>query len=125
MVPAIRTSLAAALTVLLAAGAASAQSGPSLPTMPLPPSAADPAPKEAAAARKARPAPARKRAEADDPSSPAEGSRKAAPRKSNAASVDRPSRYVPEEFDRDGTAEGGRARPFMSESGRPGMGMRF
>ncbi|TDR93569.1 hypothetical protein [Enterovirga rhinocerotis] len=94
-------------------GTAAAQNTAPLSSMPMPPSASDPAPK--ATKSKAR-KPARKRSE-NQGAPAASGS---------SASFDRPNRYVPEEFDREGrSGPTGGAAPMMSPSGRPGMGMRF
>lgn len=100
------------------------QTGPTLSTMPPPPSAADPKPKEGGRSA-ARPAPRAK-------AKPAEASSLAVPATARvrrteppAETASRPKRFVPEEFDRDGSDDGNRAKPFMSQSGRPGMGMRF
>lgn len=111
MVRRSREALGALSAILVVGwmGAAAAQNAAPLPSMPMPPSASEPAPK--AKAKK----PARKRAA--DQGAVSSGS---------AASFDRPNRFVPEEFDREGRrgATGG-AAPMMSPSGRPGMGMRF
>lgn len=109
------TGALGALSAVLVAGwigGAAAQNAAPLPSMPMPPSASEPAPKAKAKAKK----PARKRAD-DQGAGAASGS---------AASFDRPNRFVPAEFDREGRggATGG-AAPMMSPSGRPGMGMRF
>ncbi|WP_375460759.1 hypothetical protein [uncultured Enterovirga sp.] len=115
----------AATAGLLLAGTAYGQSAAPLSTMPMPPSASEPAPKET----KKKPAsdrPARKRA---TERSTEQGEPTTAQRRSNAASsgatADRPRRLVPEEYDRSGSEEGSRAKPFVTEGGRPGMGMRF
>ena len=120
-------SALAAVFLLTSAWSASAQSSPPLPSMPLPPSASDPAPKDSKKAQPRKAQPSRSKATNEDGSAV-----EAAPRRrsSNAAqgsgsSYERPTRFVPEEFDRGAEEQGSRARPFMSETGRPGMGMRF
>lgn len=115
-----------ATAVLLLAGPALAQSSAPIPSMPMPPSMSDPAPKETGKA-KAQPRKAQKRTSESDglavPESPARG------RKANAAAsagdgYQRPQRYVPEEFDR-GSPNEPRAKPIMTDGGRPGVGMKF
>ena len=113
---------AATAAALLLAAPALAQSAPPLPSMPMPPSASEPAPKEARKAQPKKATQARKRADESG------GTGESAARGNAAASSStqqRPSRFVPEEFDQGGSDGGSRAKPFMSESGRPGMGMRF
>ena len=116
-----------ALTVALAAGlvgAAQAQSGPTLPKMPMPPSFNDPKPTDGAKPAARKPATARKASEGEGQAAVARPRRTEAAGSGSAATPERPTRYVPEEFDRGGSGDG-RAKPFVSESGRPGMGMRF
>ena len=45
-------------------------------------------------------------------------------RRGSAAATERPRKFVPEEFDTEGSSGGG-PRPFMSPSGRAGVGMQF
>ena len=123
--------LAAATWVGLALPAF-AQSSPPLPSMPLPPSASDPAPSETAKPKARKPATRPRRStDAAAPDAPAGSAAKPStrPRKSGSAAAsqtyDRPSRFVPEEFDRGGGGDPSRAKPFVSETGRPGVGMRF
>ena len=117
-----RLYAAAAAALLLAAAPALAQSAPPLASMPMPPSARDPAPKETKKAQPRKTGQSRARTE-DDPTSGEPAARRAPT--TAASGTQKPSRYVPEEFDRGGAQEGSRAKPYMSESGRPGMGMRF
>lgn len=122
----LRTLALASAAGLLLAGSAYGQSTAPLSTMPMPPSASDPAPKETAKKKPTTERPARKRASerSTDGTEPA-----TAPvqRRSNAASTgtttDRTRRIVPQEYE--SSEEGSRAKPFVTESGRPGMGMRF
>lgn len=117
----LRLFALAATAGSLLAGAAAGQSAPPLATMPMPPSASDPAPRETAKKKPTAERPARKRAAEGQDGAPA-----TTQRRSNAATTntttDRP-RLVPEEYGRG--EEGARAKPFVTESGRPGMGMRF
>lgn len=109
---------------------AAAQSGPPLPKMPLPPSASDPAPVD-----KAKPGTRKPKRETKAPA--VTGDTPAAkpaprPRRSSEASTpsgsktyERPTRYVPDEFDRGSDDGGPRAKPFVTDTGRAGMGMKF
>jgi hypothetical protein len=97
--------------------------------MPMPPSASDPLPKEGAKRKPAADKPAaaaKSRPQATGEGGDAAGRTSA--RRSGAAApaqnFERPKRYVPAEFDQGGEP-GSRAKPFVSETGRPGMGMRF
>lgn len=90
--------------------------------MPMPPSASDPAPKESATkARKQTRGDSKARKAATGEQASASGATRS---RGDSGAVQRPQRYVPEEFDR-GTDSSPRVKPFMSESGRAGMGMRF
>jgi hypothetical protein len=122
--------LAAAAALL--AGPVLAQTGPQIRTMPMPPSASDPAPKETGASPRAsgqpkKPARARAKAAESDGGLAAPPSARTARRGAASTGEDfqRPKRFVPEEFDRGGEDDGSRAKPFMSPSGRAGVGMRF
>lgn len=106
------------------------QSTPPLSSMPPPPSASDAAPREKATSPKARAQPrkaqGRKAGNPDeitfaDPSEKPTRARRGGA--STTQSFERPQRYVPEEFDRG--RGGGGVEPFVSQGGRPGMGMRF
>ena len=123
----IRPLAVAAAAGLLLAGTAYGQSNAPLSSMPMPPSASDPAPKETVKKKPTSDRPARKRATERTSEGTDGGTTTTVGRRSNAASsgaaVERPKRFVPEEFDRG--EEGSRAKPFVTESGRPGMGMRF
>lgn len=114
---------AAAAALFLAAAPVLAQSAPPLPSMPMPPSASEPAPKEPKKAQPKKASQAKKRT--DETPGTGEPTARRNPSTASSGTQPRPSRYVPEEFDRDGGDGGPRAKPFMSESGRPGMGMRF
>ena len=106
-----RSALAGiAFGLVLTGTAALAQGTPPLPTMPRPPSFEDATPSEAKA-KKPRKAKQTSAAPATSGGTP---------------SFERQNKFVPAEFDNDrrgGTGAG--ARPVMTESGRPGMGMRF
>ena len=119
---------ALALLPFMAASAV-AQSGPPIPTMPMPPSASDPAPKDGAKA-KAKPKRAERKASGEGAAVAEAGSKPAGKSRRATSSGDgdgyeRPSRYVPEEFDQGGGSGGGSVKPFMGEGGRAGMGMKF
>lgn len=129
---------AATLALSLSAGlpAAAQPAGPPIRTMPLPPSAGDPPPKETGATPRAstqqkKPARAKpKTTEAEDglvapPAGRSAGARGASTSAGPGGNFQRPKRFVPEEFDRGGEDDTTRAKPFMSETGRPGVGMRF
>ena len=98
-----------AFTALLTmAGGALAQTAPTLPSMPPPPSFADPSPTAKAKKPSKRAAKANSGAANSDPTA-----------------FERPTKFVPAEFDGPrGRASGG-ATPMMTGSGRPGMGMKF
>lgn len=124
----IRPLALAATAGLWLTGAAFAQSSAPLSTMPLPPSASDPLPKETAKKKPASDKPAaRKRETQRGAEGAGTGGASTTQRRStpatSATNAERPKRFVPAEFDRG--EEGSRAKPFVSESGRPGMGMRF
>ena len=117
---ALATCLAATLTSAFAQGPAP------LPSMPMPPSASDPAPRDST---KPKVPPKRqvKKKESDADTGTAQDAPRSR-RNAGAAAKDgfeRPNRYVPEEFDRSGQAGGSQAKPFVNESGRAGMGMKF
>lgn len=129
----LRLAVCAAVAIpLMAAEAplARAQSGPPpIPTMPLPPSASDPKPADTKAGPRKPQRTAKPKADpAGEPATrPAPRPRKssASPSPSGTAGYDRPSRYVPDEFDRGDSDASPRVKPYVNESGRPGMGMRF
>jgi hypothetical protein len=121
---AIRALAPALLLALAGLGvtAAAAQAPLQLP----PPGAAS----SDAAAPKAKPA--RKSTHARTKRAPAKdqdalglpGFEDTATRRGSATATERPRKFVPEEFDNDGSSGGG-PRPFMSPSGRAGVGMQF
>lgn len=118
---AILVAVLSAGPALAQAGPALAQAGPTLPKMPMPPSASDPTPKEAASPRAAK----RSTRKAAGEEAQATPQRTRGKKAAGQESYERPGRYVPEEFDRSGQEGGSRAKPFIGENGRPGMGMQF
>lgn len=133
------TSTVAALILLGGLAAAPAAAQPAPLTLP-PPSLMSPGEGQAATGagkQRAAKAPAKRRAREQardreqareaDGQAPARRARKADPEFSESTAVRdaRPRRFVPEEFDNGDGESSSSPRPFMSPSGRAGVGMRF
>lgn len=134
----MRRSALLSFAALAAALATTAPAGAQM-SMPMPPSAGETPPrvspaKQPRAERKARAQQpgTLKRAPAGDAALAEPGARPTTARKRRSedptfseTSTERSRRFVPAEFDRGDDSDPRAARPMLTPSGRPGMGMRF